>query len=82
MQGHYNIYFPDEEQLDQTITKFKELVKHSESNMGLYNQFIPQISREESWETRHFHTAFPGVRSLLAEFLVWNRLSIDLHFVK
>ena len=28
MQGHYNIYFPDEEQLDLTITKFKELVKH------------------------------------------------------
>ena len=28
MQGHYNIYFPDEDQLDQTITKFKELVKH------------------------------------------------------
>ena len=28
MQGHYNIYFPDEEQLDQTITKFSELVKH------------------------------------------------------
>ena len=28
MQGHYNIYFPDEEQLDLTITKFRELVKH------------------------------------------------------
>jgi len=28
MQGHYNIYFPDEDQLDQTITRFKELVKH------------------------------------------------------
>ena len=28
MQGHYNIYFPDEDQLDLTITKFKELVKH------------------------------------------------------
>ena len=28
MQGHYNIYFPDEEQLDLTITKFKELVNH------------------------------------------------------
>ena len=28
MQGHYNIYFPDEDQLDQTITKFKEIVKH------------------------------------------------------
>jgi len=28
MQGHYNIYFPDEDQLDQTIAKFKELVKH------------------------------------------------------
>ena len=28
MQGHYNIYFPDEDQLDQTITKFKELVNH------------------------------------------------------
>ena len=28
MQGHYNIYFPDEDQLDQTITRFKELVNH------------------------------------------------------
>ena len=28
MQGHYNIYFPDEEQLDKAITRFKELVKH------------------------------------------------------
>ena len=28
MQGHYNIYFPDEDQLDLTITKFSELVKH------------------------------------------------------
>ncbi len=28
MQGHYNIYFPDENQLDLTITKFKEIVKH------------------------------------------------------
>ena len=28
MQGHYNIYFPDEDQLDLTITKFKELVSH------------------------------------------------------
>ena len=28
MQGHYNIYFPDEEQLDTAITKFSELVKH------------------------------------------------------
>ena len=28
MQGHYNIYFPDEELLDQAITRFKELVKH------------------------------------------------------
>ena len=28
MQGHYNIYFPDEEQLDQTISRFSELVQH------------------------------------------------------
>ena len=28
MQGHYNIYFPDEDQLDLAITRFKELVKH------------------------------------------------------
>ena len=28
MQGHYNIYFPDEELLDQAITRFKELVNH------------------------------------------------------
>ena len=28
MQGHYNIYFPTEGQLDSTITRFKELVKH------------------------------------------------------
>ena len=28
MQGHYNIYFPDEEQLDTAIIRFKELVKH------------------------------------------------------
>ena len=28
MQGHYNIYFPDEELLDQAITRFSELVKH------------------------------------------------------
>ena len=28
MQGHYNIYFPTEEQLDETITRFKEIVKH------------------------------------------------------
>lgn len=28
MQGHYNIYFPDEEELDKTITKFSELVNH------------------------------------------------------
>ena len=26
MQGHYNIYFPEEDQLDETITKFSELV--------------------------------------------------------
>ena len=26
MQGHYNIYFPDEEQLDKAITRFKEIV--------------------------------------------------------
>ena len=28
MQGHYNIYFPDEERLEKAITRFKELVKH------------------------------------------------------
>ena len=28
MQGHYNIYFPTEGQLDSTITRFKEIVKH------------------------------------------------------
>ena len=28
MQGHYNIYFPDEEQLEKAIVRFKELVKH------------------------------------------------------
>ena len=28
MQGHYNIYFPDEEQLDKAINRFKEIVKH------------------------------------------------------
>ena len=28
LQGHYNIYFPDMEQLDLTITRFKELVSH------------------------------------------------------
>ncbi|MGX8695595.1 MAG: endo-1,4-beta-xylanase [Prevotella sp.] len=28
MQGHYNIYFPTEEQLDQAITRFKEVVSH------------------------------------------------------
>jgi len=26
MQGHYNIYFPDEEQLDKAITRFSEIV--------------------------------------------------------
>ena len=26
MQGHYNIYFPDEEQLEKAITRFKEIV--------------------------------------------------------
>jgi GH35 family endo-1,4-beta-xylanase/enterochelin esterase-like enzyme len=28
MQGHYNIYFPDEERLEKAIVRFKELVKH------------------------------------------------------
>ena len=28
MQGHYNIYFPDEELLDKAISRFSELVKH------------------------------------------------------
>ena len=28
MQGHYNIYFPTEELLDEAITKFKQVVKH------------------------------------------------------
>jgi len=28
MQGHYNIYFPDEELLEKAIVRFKELVKH------------------------------------------------------
>lgn len=28
MQGHYNIYFPDEAQLDKAISRFRELVKH------------------------------------------------------
>ena len=28
MQGHYNIYFPSEEQLEKAIVRFKELVKH------------------------------------------------------
>ena len=28
MQGHYNIYFPSEEQLEKAIIRFKELVKH------------------------------------------------------
>ena len=28
MQGHYNIYFPDEEMLDKAISRFSELVKH------------------------------------------------------
>ena len=27
MQGHYNIYFPDEELLDKAISRFSELVK-------------------------------------------------------
>ena len=28
MQGHYNIYFPTEQQLDSAITRFKEIVDH------------------------------------------------------
>ncbi len=28
MQGHYNIYFPDMDQLDKTIARFSELVNH------------------------------------------------------
>ena len=28
MQGHYNIYFPDEERLEKAIVRFKEIVKH------------------------------------------------------
>ena len=28
MQGHYNIYFPDEEQLEKAINRFSEIVKH------------------------------------------------------
>ncbi len=28
MQGHYNIYFPEEELIDKAITRFSELVKH------------------------------------------------------
>ena len=28
MQGHYNIYFPTEELLDEAISKFKQVVKH------------------------------------------------------
>ena len=28
MQGHYNIYFPDEDQLEKAIVRFKEIVKH------------------------------------------------------
>lgn len=28
MQGHYNIYFPDEELLDKAITRFSEIVSH------------------------------------------------------
>ena len=28
MQGHYNIYYPDEELLDTAISRFSELVKH------------------------------------------------------
>ncbi len=28
MQGHYNIYFPDEAQLEKAISRFSELVKH------------------------------------------------------
>jgi len=28
MQGHYNIYFPDEQLLDKAITRFAELVNH------------------------------------------------------
>ena len=28
MQGHYNIYFPDEQLIDKAISRFSELVKH------------------------------------------------------
>ena len=28
MQGHYNIYFPTEQQLDSAITRFSEIVQH------------------------------------------------------
>ena len=28
MQGHYNIYFPDEEQLEKAINRFSEIVNH------------------------------------------------------
>ena len=28
MQGHYNVYFPDEDQLEKAIVRFKEIVKH------------------------------------------------------
>ncbi len=28
MQSHYNIYFPDEDQLEKAIVRFKEIVKH------------------------------------------------------
>jgi GH35 family endo-1,4-beta-xylanase/enterochelin esterase-like enzyme len=28
MQGHYNIYFPSEEQLEKAIVRFKEIVNH------------------------------------------------------
>ncbi len=28
MQGHYNIYYPTEQQLDEAISRFKQVVKH------------------------------------------------------
>ena len=46
MQGHYNIYFPDEAQLDKAITRFKEIVKHihiTELDLRMNNESCGQL---------------------------------------
>jgi len=88
MQGHYNIYYPSEEQLEAAITKFSQLVKHIHiteldvrvnEEMGGQLQFsregakiTPQIDQMLTGQYERLFRIFRRHRDVIDNVTFWN----------